>query len=229
MNRSFLLQTKTATRWFIHWLLCCGWRCETTRCNPFLKATRVKPVTVSHPSIWLFDLSWLAELHITDFPSHQSCTKQEADPSLWSTGVRHSVSEFLRISPRQASRPFLLLQSAYWRPSPGTGTEALTNIKAVSSCGFVKCLEQRSRRPQLLYGQREEQRDSKSISAPRLKHNNQWLSKHCSSIRHLLLYLMRDCSGLTVWVWTENIFSSEWHQKVAFTVFYVTSGQNMSP
>lgn len=42
------------------------------------------------------------------------------------------------ISLSQASCPFLLLHSAYWRSSPGTGTEALANIKAVSWCGFVK-------------------------------------------------------------------------------------------
>lgn len=92
------------------------------------------------------------ELHIPEFirAAHQ-CTSLTlshitlhrrqltlvSDPLVWDAvptrdGIGPSLSQVLC--------PFVLLHSAYWRASPGSGTEALANIKAGAWCGFVKCL-----------------------------------------------------------------------------------------
>lgn len=95
------------------------------------------------------DMRCLSQLRITGLPvwlgSHRSYTPTGSRGScclvLWREThfIRAPTRDWMEhTSLDRASCPFLLLHSAYWRASPGTGTEALPNIKAVSWCRFVR-------------------------------------------------------------------------------------------
>lgn len=141
IDRLVFVTSPGCSRWVQ--FLCCGWRCEIACRNPCLKQNlaKIKPVLVSHPWYKVFiTTAHKCTFNLTHIVVHAAGVSSSWSLLHWCETQCTWVltRDVVGRSLSQASCPFVLLHSAYWRASPGSGTEALTNIKAVSWCRFVK-------------------------------------------------------------------------------------------